>query len=714
MKKLIFLAVVCLIVPLQHAVSGQQTRAPRLLNDWCYPGIGGWGGWEMMCSIAVIEGDGGREIVGSGHSATWSPDGLRIAYTDGLDVYVLDRTDDSLAILAAPVPGTWPSIYGVSWSPDGARIAFIEIVYNSPEAWQSNLVVMNADGSNRIHVNSDVRIIGSFAWAPTGAAIAFPTDAGGSQDLYTVKVDGSNLSRLTSNVGFAGAVSWSKDSSRIAFDCGTTICAVDPDGTNLVTLTANAPYATSAVFSPAGGSIAFVASGELVVQSTGGAITHVAPGLRASGPRWSPDGTRLAFVQEALSGGGCQSDGSPCAPPDETFVVNADGSGLRMVGYGTRPVWFEPRPCQPAASFTVACTGAACQFDAVTSFDPDGTIGNYAWRFGDGTTGSGPAPAHTFAIGARYDVSLIVTDNSGARDVTGANIYANAAPLASFTVSCDGPTCTFDGSASLDPDGTIGEYRWNFGDGSTEGPTVASIVTHSYRTGTYTPSLVVADRMYRTSDTVQRTLSVVNGAPVASFTGTCLDVRCTFDGSSSSDVDDGVSYFQWTFGDGFSYATTGHTVAHYYPQAGTYTVTLTVVDRAQQATTTSRTVTVTAPPPMPIHIGDIDGSASNQPKTWNASATIAVHTAAHGAVGGWGITITGFWDDGTAASCSPDSSGRCVISKYNIARKASAVTFTISGAVHTGEVLQTFAYSAAANHDADGDSNGTVIRVRRP
>ena len=163
----------------------------------------------------------------------------------------------------------------------------------------------------------------------------------------------------------------------------------------------------------------------------------------------------------------------------------------------------------------------------------------------------------------------------------------------------------------------------------------------------------------------------------------------------------------WTFGNGSGAATTGPTAVYPYWQAGTSTITLTVFDLAQQATTTSRTVTVIAPPPVSIHIGDLDGSTHNQQKTWNASATIEVHTSAHGAVGG--ITITGSWDDGTAASCWTDSSGRCVIPKYNIPRKASAVMFTITGAVGTS-----FAYGAAANHDADGDSNRTVIHVRRP
>ena len=72
--------------------------------------------------------------------------------------------------------------------------------------------------------------------------------------------------------------------------------------------------------------------------------------------------------------------------------------------------------------------GAGCQFDSAGSFDPDGTIANYSWVFGDGTTASGPAPTHTYAIGGLYDVALTVTDNAGARDVIEARILANRLP----------------------------------------------------------------------------------------------------------------------------------------------------------------------------------------------------------------------------------------------------------------------------------------------
>jgi PKD repeat protein len=66
------------------------------------------------------------------------------------------------------------------------------------------------------------------------------------------------------------------------------------------------------------------------------------------------------------------------------------------------------------ASFTSACSGLTCSFDASGSSDPDGTIASYAWTFGDGTTGSGATVSRTYAAGGTYSVQLTVTDNGSA------------------------------------------------------------------------------------------------------------------------------------------------------------------------------------------------------------------------------------------------------------------------------------------------------------
>ena len=276
-----------------------------------------------------------------------------------------------------------------------------------------------------------------------------------------------------------------------------------------------------------------------------------------------------------------------------------------MIGFGNNPAWFVPLPGQPTATFTTECTGRACQFNAAGSFDPDGTIVSFEWKFGDGTTGSGPAPAHTYSSGNTYGAILIVTDSDGTRDATRRMVSANAAPVASFSVACDGPTCTLDGSGSFDSDGMVAQYTWDFGDGYYDGSAVHSVVTHTYLTGTFTATLYVRDNGGASSTPRTQTFTVANARPVASFTVTCSGLTCVYDASASSDPDGSISSFSWDFGQGTGYGRAGN---YRYFAGGTYTITLTVTDNANQTSFASRTVTVVAPPPPTVHVGDLDGS----------------------------------------------------------------------------------------------------------
>ena len=56
-------------------------------------------------------------------------------------------------------------------------------------------------------------------------------------------------------------------------------------------------------------------------------------------------------------------------------------------------------------------------FDASASLDGDGTIVTYQWLFGDGTTGSGVTPEHTYPSVETYTVTLVVTDNQGSSHI---------------------------------------------------------------------------------------------------------------------------------------------------------------------------------------------------------------------------------------------------------------------------------------------------------
>jgi len=81
----------------------------------------------------------------------------------------------------------------------------------------------------------------------------------------------------------------------------------------------------------------------------------------------------------------------------------------------------------PVATFTGSCDGLGCSFDGSGSSDPEGGTLSYAWDFGDGTTGSGPTVAHTYATPGTYRVSLSVSDRSGATGTSSTQVTVGSA-----------------------------------------------------------------------------------------------------------------------------------------------------------------------------------------------------------------------------------------------------------------------------------------------
>ncbi|MCP3820397.1 PKD domain-containing protein [Streptomyces sp. A3M-1-3] len=252
-------------------------------------------------------------------------------------------------------------------------------------------------------------------------------------------------------------------------------------------------------------------------------------------------------------------------------------------------------PTQPRARFAATCGPTTCTFDASGSTD-DGTVTSYAWKFGDGSTGSGKTASHTYAPDKVYTVTLTVTDNTGKTDETSQGIVVgNPPPTASFTSSCSSPrVCTFDASVSADPGGSVSSYAWTFGDGTTG---TGKVLSHTYPApggGTYTVKLTVTDNQGKTATTTKTITPPPNQLPVPVVSvGSCLASvhGCYLNGYATSDPDGGLAStftYVWDFGDGTT--TTGVSVFHGYPAAGTYTVKLTVTDDEGTSAATTRSV----------------------------------------------------------------------------------------------------------------------------
>ena len=211
----------------------------------------------------------------------------------------------------------------------------------------------------------------------------------------------------------------------------------------------------------------------------------------------------------------------------------------------------------PTAAFTSSCSGLTCSFTD-QSTDPDGSVIGWSWNFGDGATSNSRNPSHPYGATGDYTVTLTVTDDAGASSAPVTHTVSprapNQPPTAAFTSSCSGLTCSFT-DQSTDPDGSVTNWQWNFGDGQTSNTRNPS---HAYSTGgTYNVTLTVTDNQGATDQvTNPASPSAPNQPPSVTAGGeqtVLVGALFTLDGASFSDPDHDAP---WTvtidWGDGTS------------------------------------------------------------------------------------------------------------------------------------------------------------------
>jgi hypothetical protein len=199
-----------------------------------------------------------------------------------------------------------------------------------------------------------------------------------------------------------------------------------------------------------------------------------------------------------------------------------------------------------------------------------------------------------------YDLLALLPDDveQAVESNTQPPLAAIAGPAGAIA---EGASATFDASSSLDPNGTIASYAWDFGDGSTGSG--ASVVHAFTQDGAFTVRVTVTDNDGLT-DSATFTLNVTNVAPVVgAVPNATLNVGATYTASGTF-ADPGADAWTATvrWGDGSApevVPLTGRSfsLTHIYTAGGTYSVTIDIADDDSSASS-GHTVTVQVPAPQ--------------------------------------------------------------------------------------------------------------------
>jgi Tol biopolymer transport system component len=309
--------------------------------------------------IMGATGENVRRLTDFGFNPAWSPDGKYLAVNSETvshpfarvgyaDLWVVDAQTGQKRLV---VGGQDSTRHGggdasqASWSPHGSRIAYWGI---RGDTGQRDVWTIPAAGGRAVEVTNDVATDWNPVWSPDGRFLYFGSDRGGTMNLWRVPIDEPTGRTLGPPepaflpATYVGHYSFARDGRhvayrtqestgnllRIAFDARTEKLTSSP-----VKVLQSSMVILNLDVSQDGKWLAFRPGfGQediFLVRSDGTGLKHMTDDpFRDRGPKFAPDGERLAFYSNRSG-------------RYEIWSVRLDGSGLTQMTKGAgRGPWF--------------------------------------------------------------------------------------------------------------------------------------------------------------------------------------------------------------------------------------------------------------------------------------------------------------------------------------------------------------------------------------
>jgi PKD repeat protein len=248
--------------------------------------------------------------------------------------------------------------------------------------------------------------------------------------------------------------------------------------------------------------------------------------------------------------------------------------------------------------------GETILFSAENSSHPDPNKDesdlSYEWEVLDESSFSvqtGRTQSYLFTEPGEYEVQLTVTDDNGNTDTDTRTVQIGEPRVNAFIdISTSQPIAnetevTIDASDSYSEVGSINEYRFNFGDGSSDRITDSATVNHTFSSSGERVVKVTVENELGNTDSAEVIVDVQNDPFDLQISGASEGTTGTTFNFSAQDSRDlyNADSLTWEIGDGTQYQDAS-TVTHSYDETGSYTVTLTGTDEETGFTDTATTV----------------------------------------------------------------------------------------------------------------------------